>query len=268
MDCSQVKYPIYVISKGRAYNPSTARNFVKHNVIFKLIVEPQEYDDYARVIPKRFIEILPFSNLGLGSFPARNFCWEQSLANGHERHFIFDDNIPSFGRLNYGKRTSGNDPKEAMSHLASFSDRFSNVGISGFNYACFVNKETKKPFYLNTHVYSGMLINNRLPFRWRLKYNEDVDLCLNALHRGWCTILFNAFLIRKRSTTEKHPGGNQTELYQNNDPKKKALKSYSLQQIWPQYAKVVQRFGRTHHFVDWKKHFKHPLIKKAIHGQT
>lgn len=106
-----------------------------------------------------------------------------------------------------------------------------------------------------------MLIENSIPFRWRLKYNEDVDLCLQVLNEKYCTILLNSFLIQKVSTVVKMKGGNQTELYQNNDEGKKMLKSKSLEKIWPQYVKVVKRFGRPHHQVSWGKFFKQPLKK-------
>ena len=56
-------------------------------------------------------------------------------------------------------------------------------------------------------------------------------------------------------------GGNQTELYQGNNPLKKVQKARSLEEIWPQYVKVIFRFHRPHHFVDWKKHFTHGLIR-------
>jgi len=46
-------------------------------------------------------------------------------------------------------------------------------------------------------------------------------------------------------------GGNQDELYKNNDPKKKLLKAKILENQWPQYVKTVIRFNRYHHFVDW-----------------
>jgi len=262
----QVRTPVYIISKGRAYNPMTAKIFLKHGVPFTIAVEPQEFEDYAKVIPERFIARLPFSNLGLGSYPARNWCWEDSKSKGFSHHYLFDDNIQSFARLNGGNRKYNYDPAEALKALEDFADRFSNVAIAGFNYAGFAMKTTKKPFTINTHVYSGMRIRNDLPYRWRLKYNEDVDLCLQALNDGWCTILLNAFLIDKTSTVMKMKGGNQTELYQNNDEKKKALKSYSLQKVWPQYVKVVRRFGRPHHFISWTKHFTQPLKKVKANG--
>jgi len=260
VDSSKIKYPIYIVSKGRWENPLTAKFLLKENIPFKMVVEPQEYDSYLTTIPKNNLLQLPFSNLGLGSYPARNFCWEHSLLNGHKKHFLFDDNIYGFRRLNRGQR-----PRcpaiDALVCLQDFTERFEHVAISGYNYSYFVTKTTAKPFTINTHVYSGMLINNEIPFRWRLKYNEDVDLCLQALHNKWSTILLNVFLIEKVSTTVKMKGGNQTELYKNNDEQKKMLKSRSLELVWPQYVRVVERFGRPHHQVSWLKFFKHPLRK-------
>lgn len=244
----------------------TANIFLRAKIPFTIAVEPQEYEEYCQKIPKEFVAKLPFSNLGLGSYPARNWCWEDSINKGHDRHFLFDDNIQSFARLNDGKRKYNYDPLECLVGLQEFTERFSNVGISGYNYAGFVTKTTKKAFQINTHVYSGMLILNSLPFRWRMKYNEDVDLCLQALTRGYCTILLNAYLIDKTSTVMKMKGGNQTELYQNNDEGKKALKSSALKAVWPKYVQVVRRFGRPHHFVDWKKHFQHPLKRMIANG--
>lgn len=259
-----IKYPIYIISKGRSETPYTANIFLSAGIDFNIAVEPQEYDDYKKTIPEKYIRVLPFSNLGLGSYPARNWCWEHSIQDGYKRHFIFDDNIRSFAILNNGKRINKQDPYEALYYLQEFTDRYKNIGISGYNYTYFVTKKTNKPFFLNTHVYSGMLVNNEIPYRWRLKYNEDVDLNLQCLHNKWCTILFNRYLIEKISTVVKLKGGNQTELYKNNDPMKKALKSCSLKEVWPQYVNVIMRFNRPHHSVNWKKHFKHPLIRKSL----
>ncbi len=253
-----LKYPIYIVSKGRWKNPMTAKKFLRDGVPFFVVVEPQEYGLYCQSVGEKHVLKLPFSNLGLGSYPARNFCWDHAMAAGYAKHFIFDDNINGFDRLNNGVRRMC-DCWEPILTLQDFTDRFQKVGISGFNYDGFVTRETKKPFSINSHVYSGMLINNKLPFRWRMKYNEDVDLCLRALHNKWSTILLNVFLINKVSTTAKMAGGNQSELYKNNDHHKKMLKTKSLELVWPQYVKTVFRFGRPHHQVNWKKHFTHPL---------
>lgn len=257
-----VRYPIYIISKGRPDTALTAKFLLREKIPFTIAVEPQEYKDYCKNIPEKFVVALPFSNLGLGSFPARNWCWENSIERGYEKHFLFDDNINYFCRLNNNKIEYKYSALQSLKCLEDFTERYTNIAVSGYNYEMFVTFKTRKAFTINTHVYSGMLVNNNIPYRWRLKYNEDVDLCLQALNDGWCTVLLNAFVIKKVSTTAKMKGGNQTELYDNNNEKKKALKSCSLQKIWPQYVKVVTRFGRPHHQVSWKKYFKHPLLKK------
>src|SRR3990167_3681515 len=258
MDCQSIKYPIYIISKGRWKNPLTAKFLLKENIPFSIVIEPQEYDQYLTTIPKQFIKILPFSNLGLGSFPARNWCWDDSIQNGFEKHFLFDDNIRGFTLFKKGERSTCSISMPAFICLQNLTHQYKNIGISGFQYNYFITKATNKPFFINTHVYSGMLINNQMPFRWRLKYNEDIDLCLQALHsKRYCTLLLNKYTINKTTTNAKMPGGNQTELYQNNNPAKKILKAMSIQRVWPQYVRVGFRYGRPHHLISWKKHFKH-----------
>lgn len=258
-----LKYPIYIISKGRYKNPITAKCFMRENIDFLIAVEPEEYNFYKKTIPTKNILQLPFSNLGLGSFPARNYCWEHSMKSNYKKHFLFDDNIYRYYKLENGKRSKCS-CLEAFIVLQIFTDQYKNVGISGFNYEYFVTSETNKPFTINTHIYSAMLINNQIPYRWRLKYNEDVDLCLQVLHNKLCTISLNVYLAKKVSTVNKLKGGNQDDLYQNNNPDKKRLKTKTLEAVWPQYVKSGIRFDRPHHYVNWNKHFRHPLIRKTI----
>ena len=261
------RYPVYIISKGRADKTLTANFLMKEKIPFTIAVEPQEYEAYCKTIPKEFVAKLPFSNLGQGSTPARNWCWENSIAGGAKRHFLFDDNIYGFARFNNGERKNC-EALPALQALENFTDQYLNIAISGYNYRYFVCRQLNKSFFVNHHAYSGLLINNKIPFRWRLKYNEDVDLCLQALHtRYWCTISLNVFLINKVSTVTKMAGGNQTELYKNNDDDKKKLKTKSLEMIWPQYVKSTYRFDRPHHQVSWGKFFKQPLIRLRVDKQ-
>jgi hypothetical protein len=268
LDCLPLKYPIYIISKGRFENPQTAKIFLNHKIDFRIAVEPQEYDSYCKSIPNQFVAKLPFSNLGMGSTPARNWCWEDSKSRGFDFHFLFDDNITSFVLLKAGKRYYKQNAYIALKMAEDFSDRFTNLDIIGYNYEHFVTRATSKAFTINTKCYSGLLIKNSISARWRLKYNEDVDLCLQVLNsKSRCTVSINHYVIDKVSTADKMKGGNQDELYKGNDPKKKMLKAKSLEMLWPQYVKTVERFGRPHHFVDWRKHFNHPLIKKPNYDE-
>ena len=90
---SGLNYPVYIISKGRYDLTLTADNLQKSNINYLIAVEPQEYDLYIKKLGKDKVLKLPFSNLGLGSYPARNFCWEHAKAKGHKYHWLFDDNI-------------------------------------------------------------------------------------------------------------------------------------------------------------------------------
>lgn len=250
---NQPQFPIYIISKGRAYNPITAKNLIAAGIDFKIVVEPQEQNEYEEAVGSQYVLVLPFSNLGLGSFPARNFCWEHARARNYLYHWILDDNIQYWSIWKDGKRTKLLHSQIAKAFTYVEREVLSqNADIGGFEEPNFVTKPPRRPFKSNCHIYSIMLIRNDLPYRWRLKYNEDVDLCLQVLHNGGKTISCVYFMADKVSTANKMPGGNQTELYGNNDPKKKLLKAKMLEAVWPQYAKTVIRFNRFHHFVDWK----------------
>lgn len=254
------KYPVYVISKNRSDRLLTIRELELMQVPYNLVIEPQEYNQYAEKINKSKIIVLPFGNLNQGSIPARNFVWEHSISKGHERHWILDDNIEGFHRLNHNmkpKVTSGTIFKCAE----DFTERYTNVVLSGFNYYSFCKTIDKvPPYYLNTRIYSCILIDNKIPYRWRGIYNEDTDLSIRVLKDGLCTILFNAFLAGK-VTTMRMKGGNTDELYKNDGRKKMAL---SLQEQHPDIVKVVWKFNRWHHQVDYSKFKANKLIRKPL----
>ena len=252
------KYPVYVISKNRSDRLLTIRELELMQVPYSLVIEPQEYNQYAEKINKSKIIVLPFGNLNQGSIPARNFVWEHSISKGYERHWILDDNIEGFHRLNHNmkpKVTSGTIFKCAE----DFTERYTNVALSGFNYYSFCKTTDKvPPYYLNTRIYSCILIDNKIPYRWRGVYNEDTDLSIRVLKDGLCTILFNAFLAGK-VTTMRMKGGNTDELYKDDGRKKMAL---SLQEQHPDIVKVVWKFNRWHHQVDYSKFKSNKLIRK------
>lgn len=248
---SKLMFPIYIVSKGRYNKTLTADKFEASGIDYLIAVEPQEAELYAKKLGKHRVLVLPFSNLGVGSFPARNYCWEHAKANGHKYHWVFDDNISGLAKWVNGKKKYEENQKNGISFVEQNAIK-TNVDITGFEYRYFVAKPPKKPFKYNCHIYSAMLIKTNLPYRWRLKYNEDIDLCLQVLHNKGTTSSCIYYMTNKVSTTAKMKGGNQDELYKGNDPKKKLLKAKMLESVWPQYAKTVIRFNRYHHFVDWK----------------
>lgn len=248
-------YPVYVISKGRAHSNLTVRTLDRMRVPCRVVVEPPEVDAYARAIGRDRLMVLPFADLGLGSIPARNAVWDDAVKRGFTRHWILDDNIEAFNRLHLNMKPEVE--TGAIFRAAEvFVDRYANVGLAGFNYYSFCKAtEAVPPYYLNTRIYSCILVNHAVPFRWRGRYNEDTDLSLRVLKAGWCTVLFNAFLAGK-VTTLRMKGGNTDTLYQGDG---RRLMAESLAEQHPDVARVVWKFGRWHHHVDYRG-FKHNAL--------
>lgn len=253
------KYPFYIISKSRWQRRQTAKALDLLKVPFHIVVEPIEYDNYASVISKDKILVLPFSNLGQGSIPARNWVWEHAKSLGVERYWILDDNMDSFYRVNRNMKLLCK--TNAIFRAAEdFVDRYENVAIAGFQYNSFVFKDDLvPPFRLNTRIYSCILLKTDLPYRWRGRYNEDTDLSLRALKDGWCTVLFNAFLCNKE-TTMRAKGGNTDTIYNTGDNRREFAES--LQRLHPDVVEVVWKFNRWQHSVNYKPFKKNKLIKK------
>jgi hypothetical protein len=260
---SDPRYPIYIISKGRWESRLTSKALESMRVPYRIVVEPQEFERYARVIDRRKILALPFSDLGQGSIPARNWVWEHSIAEGHKRHWILDDNIMYFLRFDRNRRhvmRSGATFRAAE----DFVDRYTNVAIAGMQYEKFAPIKVKhtKPFVINTRVYSCLLLDNAIAHRWRGRYNEDTDLSLRVLKDGLCTILFYAFLAEKRATMSMK-GGNTDELYRQDGTFDGRLEmARSLQRQHPDVVKVVRKWGRWQHQVDYRPFRGNKLIRR------
>lgn len=236
------------------------------------MVEPQEVEVYARASQGSLATVLPLDlsykaryelcdDLGLtkstGPGPARNFIWDHSLAAGHPWHWVMDDNIQRFYRLHQNAKVRVLAPAFWRA-MEDFVLRYENVAMAGPNYEFFAkSRDRLPPFILNTRIYSCNLIRNDLLFRWRGRYNEDTILSLDMLKAGWCTVQFNAFL-QKKVTTQVLGGGNTAEFYAKEGT---APKSEMLKRVHPDVTKLVWKFNRHHHHVDYKR-FTQPLRRK------
>ena len=252
------KYPIFILSKGRAKCCLTAFEFERIGVPYHVVIEPQEYDEYCKYLPKEKLICTPFSNLRQGGIPSRNFIWELAIKTGAKRHWIMDDNIRHFYRFNNSFKWVVDDGT-IFRVAEEFTDRFQNVDLSGLHYDFFCEQGAHHfPYIPNTRIYSCILIKNSLPFRWRGRYNEDTDLSLRVLKRGnelekagtpelgGATILFNAFLAGKQATMTMK-GGNMEILYQGDGRLKMAE---SLKAQHPDVTEVGWRYNRWQHWVD------------------
>jgi hypothetical protein len=225
---------------------------------YRIVVEPSEYESYAEHIDKSKIIVCPenFSERGEGSIPVRNFVWDLAVSEGHEFHWILDDNIESVERFNFNLKIKCETPTPFYV-VEDFVLRYENVALAGMNYAIFCPaSEARPPIRFNERIYSCILIRNDIDYRWRGKYNEDTDLSLRVLKDGWCTVLFNTLLIGKRATMTQG-GGNTNTIYNTGDNRRAFAES--LQEQHPDVVRVTWRFNRWHHLVNYKPFAKNLL---------
>ena len=255
------RFPLYIPSKGRWESMLTSRALDRMGVDHRIVVEESQLAAYSAVAPRERLLVLDpeyqrrydtFDSLGdaksKGPGPARNFIWEHSISEGHQHHWVMDDNIRGFYRLNKNLKIPVGDGT-IFAVMEEFALRYENVAMSGPNYCMFApRKVAVPPFVVNTRIYSCNLIRNDVPFRWRGRYNEDTDLSLRMLKAGWCTIQFNAFL-QEKVPTQTIKGGCDEDFYKREGT---LPKSHILTKMHPDVARITMRFGRVHHHVNYK----------------
>lgn len=248
------RYPVCIPSKGRAEHATTPALLDRFGVDYRLFVEETEAAAYIARFGEQHVVVMPFHDLGQGSIPARNFIWDYAERHNAARHWILDDNITLFCRLNNNRRLSvyGGGLLQA---IETFADRYDNLALIGPHGKGFVSDRVPgQPVTWNTRVYSCSLIDTSLPFRWRGRYNEDTDLCLRALKAGWATAVTRALLHQKAITSgakgRAMPGGNTSTVYATDDHRRAFAES--LREQHPDVVEVVWKFNRWHHQVDYR----------------
>jgi hypothetical protein len=265
------KYPLYIVSKWRFDSRLTSKALERMGVPYYIVVEEQEYDDYVReckgwtvlILDKKYQdEYDTFDDLGntKSKWPgaARNFAWEHSIKMWFAWHWVMDDNINRFYRLNENLKVpiySG----VFFRAQEDFCERYTNVAMAGPNYFMFApRKQQIPPFVTNTRIYSCNFIRNDTPYRWRGRYNEDTDISLRMLKDWWCTIQFNAFL-QEKLTTQTLKGWNTDAFYAKDGTMPKTQMQVRMH---PDVSKLVWKFWRWHHQVDYTGYKKNKLIRK------
>ena len=274
------QFPLYIPSKGRsdASRRLTIKALELMEVVYHVIVEGPEVEAYTEAVNPEYgtvLELDPayqrdydtFDLLGdtksKGPGAARNFAWDHAVANGHAWHWVMDDNIRGFWRamringLNQQVRVTDGTVFRCME---DFCLRYRNISMAGPNYFMFAPRRQKLPPYVpNTRIYSCNLIRNDTPYRWRGRYNEDTDISLRMLKDGWCTIQFNAFLQWKMQT-QFIKGGNTAEFYAKHGTIAKSRMQVAMH---PDVSRLVWKWGRWHHEVDYRPFRKNRLVLRA-----
>lgn len=223
---TDVKYTIYIPSKGRAHHGHTAKLLDGCGITnYKIVVEPQDYAAYTERWGKDKIVQLPENDQGI-SF-SRSYIKKYSREQGEKFHWQMDDDMISF-RLRLNNKNVKVDPRNCFSIVETVNDKFSNIGICGITHFAYAFSK-KTAMAVNRMVYGVILANNDVMHDWRPGTNEDLDYSLQTLEAGFVTFAFNTVLF-DTFTTGKLDGGNMLNLFAGDGRKKIYEKTAEL---WP-----------------------------------
>lgn len=223
---TNVKYTIYIPSKGRAHHGHTAKLLDGCGITnYKIVVEPQDYAAYVERWGEDKIVQLPENDQGI-SF-SRSYIKKYSRERGEKFHWQMDDDMISF-RLRLNNKNVKVDPRNCFSIVETVNDKFSNIGICGITHFAYAFSK-KTAMAVNRMVYGVILANNDVMHDWRPGTNEDLDYSLQTLEAGFVTFAFNTVLF-DTFTTGKLDGGNMLNLFAGDGRKKIYEKTAEL---WP-----------------------------------
>ncbi len=195
-------YPIYIPSKGRSDKCSTVNIFLKENIKFLIVVEPQDFENYTKIFGKERCIVLPENNKGIAY--VRNFCKHHAVQNNQAYHWQIDDDIKTFQLREDGKNIK-TAAQYIFNDIENFVLKYKNIGAAGL-IDCVFAWTKKNIISFNQQICSAGLFNCNTNVIWENRIIEDTDYSLQLLLKNYCTITFNKYLYSK-SPNEKASGG-------------------------------------------------------------
>lgn len=193
-----------------------------------------------------------------GGVPVRNAIIKISRQNGEKRHWQFDDDYNSFYIIdkNFKKwhKLNGKELEFELNKLAMFAytGNLSNIGFALSSETMPQVVKSKSSRVFNTHNISNDL---ELNVTWRSRMNGDVINAIDTFRSGRYEMCVK-YLKLQMDETQRGDGGNSL-LYKELGTVRKT--AYPII-VDPLNVKLIIKFGRHHHAVNWKG-----IAPKLIH---
>ena len=283
-DCKETDFPIYIPSYKRYDTLYTIKALEKLGISnYKVVIRPTENEEknYRQYMEKQGIknidekiyvmseEQMEFEKSGgnNNSIIPRRIIWYDAVKRGYKAHWVLDDNIKGFSRRIEGKKIPFENTSFPFRFVEEMLYRYPNVmqGAIQYEHLC-PAAGNRSLVILNSRAYSCMLNRHfteeqdkQIGGHWRGSYNEDTDLSLRILKAGYPTMTFQNILCNKQSTSSVK-GGNNVSAYIEDGFKKKAEELYNNH---PDCVKIVTKYNRIHHQVDYTK-FRNNKLEENI----
>jgi hypothetical protein len=187
-----------------------------------------------------------------GAVPVRNATRKISEQRGEFRHWQFDDDYTGFFRVNPDLKRNhqirdGLEFQEELNKLATFAYEasLSNIGFCLGHEAIPAASMGISRRVFNAH---NLPSDPGLFVMWRGRMNDDLINAIEVYHQGKIELAVKYLsLVLKQTQSEK--GGN-TDIYEQSGTVRKTAYAVLIE---PNATKLVIRYGRYHHSVDWSK---------------
>lgn len=296
-----MNYNIYIPSYGREDELATTKMLLEFNVDnWYLAVDPSQYvayrDSLAKLgISNRHIIIrdiyfrdekmvdlttsIKTPNYTHGTAGIYNFLLAFSRSIGERKFWTSDDDIIGLAMKAYkgdemmkaGEKYDKNnfyrcskivedygfDYKKFMKSLEDVSDKARNNGFVALEKFGLV---FALPIFwkLGTRAYSYYLTDNATQINHIGALNNDVTTSLEMSKRGYVNMLFEGICYNSLPT---QMSGGLTEQYRRFGTLEKGKR---LVKVAPHCARIVDRYSRIHHIVDYNWYNKQRLVGRAI----
>lgn len=266
---------IYIISKGR---PScrTARTLTELEYPGEWFIvcgtnddKLKEYQDKwgKRVLVFDFnkeletidtLDNFGFDSMPSGATPVRNATRGLSDERGELRHWQFDDDYTHFRVYDHetkkNRNVTGAELENVLFNISTFAH---NADVPNTGFAVATDTFPEMVFTFSRRVFNAHnLTSDKTKFvKWRSRMNDDLINAIEVYYSGKTEYSFK-FLGLAMPPTQSEEGG-LTEFYEAEGTVRKT--AYAVL-IAPQAVKLVQKFGRYHHKVNWEA-----ICPKLIH---
>lgn len=209
------------------------------------------FDWYSEIEHTDVLDNFGFESMASGAVPVRNATCDIARSRGELRHWQLDDDYQCFYYTDTKKHKNvpiknGTQLQNMMFKISKFGYecKLNNVGFSLSTMEAVPDKvKTFGKRVFNAH---NLPTDPVLFTRWRARMNDDLINAIETYRNGGMEMQFR-FLQLHPAPTQSEAGG-LTELYRREGTVRKSAYPILLA---PNAARLVVKFGRYHHRVDW-----------------
>lgn len=248
-----MKYPIYILSSGRAKTATTMGLLQQEDIPYTLVIDPQDKSSYKKEFPDaRFIILKKDFQ---GNAYARKAILKDAESLGVKFSWQLDDDLVAFLRR-IDKKNIRCSPRKVMKPIEKYVDSYKNIGIAGPAYSLWAFGYTD-PISMNRQSASCMLIRSDTgcQFDTSLSGCVDTDFHMQILSKKLCTVRFNQLLLTTMKTGTLRGGCTDSD-YKNNGRAKACI---NFVKKWPGFKINQKDQSRIAPSQVWREFSQRPI---------